>query len=106
MHLSVPVENINERTINQKSFTHPDGSIEYDYYNLPVHYFNGSNYEEFDNSLSLASGYLINNSSNYNIRIPFSYYDNIDVGINYLDLSGLTISFSNDLSKSKNSFIK
>jgi len=61
-------ENYVNRTETSKEFTLSSGEVMVQNFLSPVHFFNGENYEEIDNSLVEKEGYLENKGNSFKVR--------------------------------------
>ena len=95
-----PIELIELRTVNQKVFLLPDGTYEFNYYNTPIHYWNGKRFEEFNNSFSSDNHRFFTENTNYSAALPKLLSSRSIVNLSYMGLYSLDIAFDNQLTDS------
>jgi|GEM_PF-905243 hypothetical protein len=95
-------EIVESRTPSSKKFLLPSGESETSYYNEPVHYWDGHQFQEFDNSITEKGGYLTNLSSNYVVKFKKTLGNPRVVTINYAGV--YEISITEDLSSFSSSW--
>jgi len=97
---NVKKEIVDLRTKYQKIFDIGDSENEMLFYQSPIHYWNGSEYQEIDNELYLNNNNYSTVNSNYNISFPKYSSDSNNFNLSYMSSYNLDVKFSLDCQES------
>lgn len=107
------IELINKRKLKEKHYLQKDGTIRAEIYKDNIHFFDGKNFLEIDNTLIEKDGYLSNRSNEF--KVSFSKNSNSDLFImeqdsHYINIylhknNGVNLMVNNQESKLKRQII-
>ncbi len=88
-------EIIELRTANRKIYDLGNNTYRYEYYSTPIHYFDKTEYIEYNQDLTYDSKTTkyTTEKSNYSVGLPNSNSDNTNITLNYYDLFHIEINY-------------
>lgn len=92
---TVKIQEINSlRTLNRKVYKKSNNKYDISYFGIPVHYWNGNGYEEFDLSFEETSQSISTSNSNYSLFISKDFISNPNIQLDYLGNYPICISLN------------